>query len=189
MNKKILVLLTSFVIMVVAAAAISLKLYDKSQEIERIKIELAHAQIASPIQVDTIHDSIPVYTSSVISVKKGSYKKELVDKKLLKELDLQPKQVIAQQKSGSDTRDTVKLICHSNKINVFSYRDRWASFHLSLSDSNLIYSVRDSVVTIICRQYKHRLLWWRWGTKGYKVKVINFNPHSTLLYNQFISVD
>ncbi len=26
----------------------------------------------------------------------------------------------------------------------------------------------------------------RWGVKGYKVKVVNFNPHSTIRYNQYV---
>ena len=34
--------------------------------------------------------------------------------------------------------------------------------------------------------YRHHFLWWRWGVKGYKVKVVNFNPHSTIRYNTYV---
>ena len=53
----------------------------------------------------------------------------------------------------------------------------------------LTYKARDSLQCLVARQYKHKFLWWRWGTKSYDIKVINFNPHSTLLYNSYIQVN
>ena len=52
----------------------------------------------------------------------------------------------------------------------------------------LEYSVRDSVTTIISRDYKHRFLWWRWGTKGYSVYIVNHNPRGKVYYNKYIRV-
>lgn len=166
------------------------KLRQVQKENESLRVELAHAQICAPLQVDTIHDSIPVYQAPVIVVDKSSYKKELTDKKLLKEMSVKSGQVETQQRTESVTSDSIKLLSHVNdKKEMFSYKDRWAEFHLSLCDTTLTYSVRDSITTIVYREYKHRILWWKWGTKGYKVKVVNFNPHSTLLYNQYIKID
>lgn len=164
------------------------RLRNVQQENERLRVELAHAQICAPLQVDTIHDSIPVYQAPVIVVDKSSYKKEMTDKKLLKEMSVKSGQVETQQRTESVTSDSIKLLSRNDK-KTFSYKDRWAEFHLSLCDTTLTYSVRDSITTIVYREYKHRFLWWKWGTKGYKVKVVNFNPHSTLLYNQYIKID
>lgn len=50
----------------------------------------------------------------------------------------------------------------------------------------LTYSVRDSTQIIVAHVYKHSFLWWRWGVKGYKVEVVNFNPHATVLYNSYV---
>lgn len=151
-------------------------------DLDKTKVELAHASITSPMQVDSIRGSIPVPVSPVTEIDKSTYKKKLADKQLLKELNIKSSQVEQQQRTESIVKDTVKL-------NDFSYKDKWAEFHVSLADSTLSYSVRDSVTTIIYREYKHRFLWLKWGTKGYKIKVVNFNPHSTLLYNQYIKID
>ena len=59
----------------------------------------------------------------------------------------------------------------------------------ALMAMTLVYTVSDSVLTLVYREYKHKFLWWRWGTKGYKVKVVNFNPHATIRYNQYIKVE
>ncbi|WP_407934619.1 DUF6549 family protein [Hallella sp.] len=41
---------------------------------------------------------------------------------------------------------------------------------------------------VLLKEYKHRFLWWKWSTKGYKVKIINFNPHARVLYNQYVRI-
>lgn len=49
--------------------------------------------------------------------------------------------------------------------------------------------MRDSLAIALKREYKHRFLFLRWGTKGYDVKVVNFNPHSSVRYNTFVKKD
>ena len=56
------------------------------------------------------------------------------------------------------------------------------------SQQLLKYAVRDSFVTDVTRIYKHRFLWLRWGTKGYQVHHVNFNPNVDVKYNQFIMI-
>lgn len=157
------------------------------EEINRLNVALAHAQIKAPVERIVIRDSVPVYTSMVAVVDRSSYKKELADKKLIKDIGIKAGQIETQQRTETVTRDTVFL--KSTSDSIFSYDDRWTSFRLSMRDTSLTYAVRDSITTIVYREYKHRFLFFRWGTKGYKLKVVNFNPHSTLLYNQYIKVD
>ena len=158
-------------------------------ENKRLRVELAHAAIHVPMKVETIRDTIKVPVVRVVEVDKSSYSKELADKKLLKNIGVKANQVVTQQRTESITADTVKLLRHNDNLKTFCYKDRWAEFRLSLCDSTLQYSVRDSITTVVFREYKHRFLWWRWGTKGYNVKVVNFNPNNTLLYNQYIKVE
>ena len=181
-------------LLTVAVAIVSLILtnlddYHRKQEVEELKVQLAHAQIAPMVEYDTIRDTIPVATSQAIPMERSTYKNELADKQLIKDLRLKLGQIEAQQLSGTATHDTVRLEAKANSR--YEYADRWARFTLSMKppDATLVYTVSDSVLTLVYREYKHKFLWWRWGTKGYKVKVVNFNPHATIRYNQYIKVE
>lgn len=157
----------------------------KNKEINDLKAQLANAQVKPTIQRDTIRDSVPVATSTVLNIDSRTYKREIADKQLLKDLQLRLGQIEAQQRVGTRTADTIQLK-PPNAFGRYDYKDQWAEFHISIPDSLMTYSIRDSITTLIYREYKHKFLWWKWGTKGYKVKVINFNPHSTVLYNQYV---
>lgn len=145
-----------------------------------------------PVPVATLDDSSTVYAAQVATVS-GSEIKKLPSKALLRDISVKPSQVAAVDITASTMRDSVRmrppdslLLAHGEHPSTFSYRDKWVDFSFSLSDSVLRYSVRDSVTTVVVREYRHRFLWWRWGTKGYHVKVVNHNPHSTLLYKKFV---
>ena len=119
-------------------------------------------------------------------MKEEEYKLQAYDRQLLHDLDIRLGQVMADQRTSLSTADTVKT---DRSDSVYTYSDRWLSLRLNTADSILTYKARDSLQTIVYRQYKHRFLWWRWGTKGYDIKVINFNPHSNILYNSYIQVN
>lgn len=140
----------------------------------------------SPMQRDTIRDSVKLVTQQVMVMDRGEYKLLAADRKLLEELNLKLRQVVSDQRVSMVTSDTVK----TKRLNsVYLYSDAWLSLRLDTADSILTYRARDSLQCIVARQFKHKFLWWRWGTKGYNVKVLNFNPHSTILYNSFIQVN
>lgn len=134
---------------------------------------------------DTIRDSVKVITQQVLQMKEEEYKLQAYDRQLLHDLDIRLGQVMADQRTSLSTADTVKT---DRSDSVYTYSDRWLSLRLNTADSILTYKARDSLQTIVYRQYKHRFLWWRWGTRGYDIKVINFNPHSNILYNSYIQV-
>lgn len=140
----------------------------------------------APAERDTIRDSLTVITQQVLQMPAEEYKIQAYDRQLLHDLDIRLGQVLADQRTSLSTADTVKT---DRSDSVYTYSDRWLSFRLNTADSILTYKARDSLQTIVYRQYKHRFLWWRWGTKGYDVKVINFNPHSNILYNSYIQVN
>lgn len=154
---------------------------------EALKLQLHQLQLKySPMQRDTIRDSVKLVTQQVMVMDRGEYKLLAADRKLLEDLNLKLRQVVSDQRVSMVTSDTVK----TKRLNsVYSYSDAWLSLRLDTADSILTYRARDSLQCIVAREYKHKFLWWRWGTKGYNVKVLNFNPHSTILYNSFIQVN
>ena len=153
---------------------------------EALKMQLHQLQLKySPMQRDTIRDSVKLVTQQVMVMDRGEYKLLAADRKLLEELNLKLRQVVSYQRVSMVTSDTVK----TKRVNsVYSYSDAWLSLRLDTADSILTYRTRDSLQCIVARQFKHKFLWWKWGTKGYNVKVLNFNPHSTILYNSYIQV-
>lgn len=153
-------------------------------EINRLGVELAHADI--PLQTTTIHDSIPVVSQTVVEVAPKSMTDALAaDKELIKELKLRISQLEAMQTTVVTVRDTVPAR-HVLEDSIFYYSDKWADLRLTLKDTTFYYNIRDSLTTVVYRQYRHRFLWWRWGTKGYEVKIVNFNPHARVIYNRYI---
>ena len=163
---------------------------SKDKEIARLKQELAHAQQYVPLERDTVilHDreTVEVATSAVITAElKALRRQHIIDEQLIKDLGLKLKQLDAVQTTVTETKDTARAeYCHNLK--VFSYDDRWSHLQFRLSDSTFYYNIRDSLATVVYHEYKHRFLWWRWGVKGYKVKILNFNPHSTIRYNTYV---
>ena len=151
------------------------------KENERLREELAKAQQYQPLQRDTIRDSIEVVTQKVVTVEKIKNVLTQEDRQLLKDIDVKVKELESLQKMGMSTRDTVYLT--EQRDSILRYHDAWADFEYWEKERRLNYAVRDSLAIAVKREYKHRFLWWKWGVKGYQVKAVNFNPHSTLKYN------
>ena len=184
--KKIqkIALSVSLIIMVIALIIP----YDnsKDKEIKRLKYQLAHAQQYVPLERDTIRDTVEVVTAPVITAElKALRKQHIIDEQLIKDLGLKLKQTDAVQTTVTETKDSAKADFDHN-FKVFSYSDRWSNLQFRLQDSTFYYNIRDSLATVVYHEYKHRFLWWKWGVKGYKVKVVNFNPHSTIRYNTYV---
>lgn len=186
LEKKLAVILSFLMVLLTIFASFLIFESRQKKANEALKMQLHQLQLKySPMQRDTIRDSIKLVTQQVMVMDRGEYKLLAADRKLLEELNLKLRQVVSDQRVSMVTSDTVK----TKRLNsVYSYSDTWLSLRLDTADSILTYRARDSLQCIVAREYKHKFLWWRWGTKGYNVKVLNFNPHSTILYNSYIQV-
>lgn len=187
LEKKLAVILSFLMVLLTIFASFLIFESRQKKANEALKMQLHQLQLKySPMQRDTIRDSIKLVTQQVMVMDRGEYKLLAADRKLLEELNLKLRQVVSDQRVSMVTSDTVK----TKRLNsVYSYSDAWLSLRLDTADSILTYRARDSLQCIVARQFKHKFLWWKWGTKGYNVKVLNFNPHSTILYNSFIQVN
>lgn len=187
LEKKLAVILSFLMVLLTIFASFLIFESRQKKANEALKMQLHQLQLKySPMQRDTIRDSVKLVTQQVMVMDRGEYKLLSADRKLLKELNLKLRQVVSDQRVSMVTSDTVKTKILNS---VYSYSDAWLSLRLDTADSILTYRARDSLQCIVAREYKHKFLWWRWGTKGYNVKVLNFNPHSTILYNSFIQVN
>lgn len=186
-------IVTAIIVMAGVANYALRKQYEK--EISDLKEQLAAAQNQVPLQRDSmrIHDKdslreVQVVTSPVIEAELKALRRQLlIDEQLIKDLGLKLKQVDAIQKTSTETKDSVKA-SFDNSSKVFSYDDSWSHLKFRLRDSTFYYNIRDSLATVVYHEYKHRILWGliKWGVKGYKVKLVNFNPHSTIRYNTYV---
>lgn len=189
MKDKIYIAIVIAIITMAAGGSYALrKQYEK--EIKDLKYELAHAQQYVPLERDTVilHDSIPVevVTSPVITAELSALRKQhIIDEEMIKDLGLKLKQMDAVQTTVTETKDSAKAEFDHN-FKVFSYDDRWSHLQFRLQDSTFYYNIRDSLITVIYHEYKHKFLWFRWGVKGYKVKMTNLNPHSSIRYNSYV---
>ena len=158
-------------------------------EIRQLKQQLAHAQIHVPVEHDTvmIHDTLrEVATSPVIMAELRDLRRQhLIDEETIKALGLKMKQLDAVQTTSLETKDTARAGVVINS-SLFSYEDEWSHLEFSLDDSTFYYNIRDSLETFVYHEYKHHFLWWRWGVKGYNVKIINFNPNARVKYNRYV---
>ena len=112
--------------------------------------------------------------------------KSAVDKKIASEIGMPRSSVESKMGLSIATTDTVKLT--QKEESIYIYKDRWLDAKVNLYDSTMTYRARDSLSQYIERIYKHKFLFWKWGTKGYRVHIINHNPNSKIEYADYIRV-
>jgi len=159
---------------------------DLMRENEQLRKDLAKQQQYVPLNRDTIRDSVETITQKIIEVEKIKEVLTDEDRKLLKDAGIAVKQLISLQKTGMETKDSVSLSAKDStkEDSPLYYKDAWAEFEFH--NKKLKYSVKDSLAIAVNKEYKHKFLFIKWGTKGYDVKVMNFNPHATIRYNTFV---
>lgn len=181
-NLLFLAMICMTIVCLLGALRYGAKCQDLELQVSDLSVQLAHSQV--PMQRDTIRDSVPVVSQRVVEIDKTDYKQLEADRQLIKDLGLRVEQLVSENKMLREARDSVKMKAVNDS--VFAYHDRWADFEYLTRRQLLRYAVRDSFVTTVSRIYRHRFLWWRWGTKGYQVHHVNFNPHVDVKYDQYI---
>ena len=112
--------------------------------------------------------------------------KKAVDKAIASDIGMPRSSIESKMGLSIATTDTVKLTQKAESIYI--YKDRWLDAKVNLYDSTMTYRARDSLSQYIERIYKHKFLFWKWGTKGYRVHIINHNPNSKIEYADYIRV-
>lgn len=142
------------------------------------------------IKYDKLDDSLPVAQNTALQAKVAELERlHLADTRLIKDLKVKLKDVQALHSMSAETADTVIIApVPGTADSVFAYKDQWLSLHIDIPKRECQYITYDSLTTIVSRTYKHKFLWWRWGTKGYEVRIVSFNPHARIKYSRYIEV-
>ncbi|ADV44749.1 DUF6549 family protein [Bacteroides helcogenes] len=132
-------------------------------------------------------DSLNVASMSSLNLTVKELKKyRAEDAKLIKELKLRPKDVEYITKVEIKTKDS--LVYKIDTVGCFHYHDKWLRVDACMADSSMTIESRDSIAQIVHAIYKHRFLWWRWGVKGFRQEVVNFNPKSEIEYSEIVKI-
>lgn len=139
-------------------------------------------------ETDTIRDSIPVTVQGVISENVRELKRQqIIDRQLIRDLKIRLKDIKNVGTVSLANTDTVYMT--KTDSTKFHYSDAWANISIELPSARCIYNTRDSIETYIYEVYRHKFLWFRWGKEGYNIKIVNFNPHSSISYSRFINIE
>lgn len=193
MRSKIITILC--IVAAIAVGGLLLRQWHRNRDLESrvrdLQVQLAKADV--PMKRDTVvlhdKDTVEVVTQRVVEIDKTDYKQQVADRELIKELNMKVSQIEAENRMLRETHDSVTLQpVKSDSDSIFAYHDHWADFTVNIRQRSLNYIVRDSLASFIERIPRHRFLWLRWGTKGYNLKHVNFNPHSRIEYNSVLII-
>lgn len=183
----VIVLIISLTWLVTSFVVYAKENRELHQKVDQLQQTLAHSTIE--LLHDTIRDSIPIVTQQVVTIDKTDYKKLEADRELLKDLNLKYSQIESEMRVLLANQGKVTLQASADSDSVLRYKDKWCEFEYQVKPRDLSYKTFDSLVTLVDREYKHKFLWWRWGTKGYEVTHINFNPNAEIKYSRYIKVE
>lgn len=187
MNKKTLILS----VMLLVSVAVLVKIYRLNESLRADIDRLSHNMtiVTEPLEYYKT-DSGLVAKHEALQAKYSELEKQhLADTKLIKELNVRLKDVKAIQTISVASTDTIYLEpTTTSQDTLIAYTDKWISLSVNIPQRQCMYETRDSLTTIVSRAYKHKFLWWRWGTKGYDVQIVNHNPHSKVRYSRYVEV-
>lgn len=193
MKKKLLgwltfIILVAGILFAIKTCVDSLNKQRSMQEkITWLQNALVHSTVE--LQRDSLSDGREVVSQPSVIIDKTDYKRLEADQALIKELKLRIEQVESENRTLLATKGQVVFKTAADSDSILRYHDRWVDFSYLVKPRILNYNVRDSLSTFVSREYKHKFLCFRWGTKGYNVHIVSHNPNSSIEYNRYIKVE
>ena len=83
-------------------------------------------------------------------------------------------------------RDTIIL---HDTVRIFEGGDKWSTMRGSIEEDSITYSLR-SVDTLyqVVHRVPRKFLFIRYGTKAIRQEIVSSNPHTTLVYSEYIEL-
>ena len=164
------------------------------KENEKLRQELAHAQQYVPLQRDTIRDTVQMIVQPIVELEKVKEGLSKEDQQLLKDMNAKIQARESYQNVSTETRAEVVLNrdtagAENERLppdSLLTFRDAWLDLKYNTQTQGLLIRLQDSLAIAVEKEYKRRFLWWKWGTKGYRVKAVSFCPYTTIRYNTYI---
>ena len=180
MNKFFITCIVILFILLTAAT----KLYTVTLK-EKERIEANQTTLMTSLNNFKFRDSLNAVENGRLKLNLSELKElREADFKLIKELKLRPKDVETITKVKVVTRDSIIFQLKDSCIN---YESEWTKVSGCIGDT-LSIETSDSIAFIAHKEYKHKFLFFRWGLERAKVKIINFNPRSSVKSPEWIDL-
>ena len=175
--------ITCIIILFILLAAVT-RLYTVTLK-EKERIEANQTTLMTSLNNFKFRDSLNAVENGRLKLSISELKElREADFKLIKELKLRPKDVETITKVKVVTRDSIIFQLKDSCIN---YESEWTKVSGCIGDT-LSIETSDSIAFIAHKEYKHKFLFFRWGLERAKVKIINFNPRSSVKSPEWIDL-
>ena len=180
MNKFFIICI---IILFILLAAVT-RLYNVTLK-EKERFEANQTTLMTSLNNFKFRDSLNAVENGRLKLNLSELKElREADFKLIKELKLRPKDVETITKVKVVTRDSIIFQLKDSCIN---YESEWTKVSGCIGDT-LSVETSDSIAFIAHKEYKHKFLFFRWGLERAKVKIINFNPRSSVKSPEWIDL-
>ena len=175
--------ITCIIILFILLAAVT-RLYNITLK-EKERFEANQTTLMTSLNNFKFRDSLNAVENGRLKLNLSELKElREADFKLIKELKLRPKDVETITKVKVVTRDSIIFQLKDSCIN---YESEWTKVSGCIGDT-LSIETSDSIAFIAHKKYKHKFLFFRWGLERAKVKIINFNPRSSVKSPEWIDL-
>ena len=175
--------ITCIIILFILLAAVT-RLYNITLK-EKERFEANQTTLMTSLNNFKFRDSLNAVENGRLKLSISELKElREADFKLIKELKLRPKDVETITKVKVVTRDSIIFQLKDSCIN---YESEWTKVSGCIGDT-LSIETSDSIAFIAYKEYKHKFLFFRWGLDRAKVKIINFNPRSSVKSPEWIDL-
>ena len=175
--------ITCIIILFILLAAVT-RLYNITLK-EKERFEANQTTLMTSLNNFKFRDSLNAVENGRLKLNISELKElREADFKLIKELKLRPKDVETITKVKVVTRDSIIFQLKDSCIN---YESEWTKVSGCIGDT-LSIETSDSIAFIAHKEYKHKFLFFRWGLERAKVKIINFNPRSSVKSPEWIDL-
>ena len=175
--------ITCIIILFILLAAVT-SLYNIALK-EKERFEANQTTLMTSLNNFKFRDSLNAVENGRLKLSISELKElREADFKLIKELKLRPKDVETITKVKVVTRDSIVFQLKDSCIN---YESEWTKVSGCIGDT-LSIETSDSIAFIAHKEYKHKFLFFRWGLERAKVKIINFNPRSSVKSPEWIDL-
>lgn len=176
--------ITCIIILFILLAAVT-RLYNITLK-EKERFEANQTTLMTSLNNFKFRDSLNAVENGRLKLNLSELKElREADFKLIKELKLRPKDVETITKIKVVTRDSIIFQLKDSCIN---YESEWTKINGCIGDT-LSIETSDSIAFIAHKEYKHKFLFFRWGLERAKVKIINFNPRSSVKSAEWIDLE
>ncbi len=174
----------------IALGAVAVHLYDQNQ-----RLRANHYALTEQLVLYRTAANESAASVGVLQLRLEEFKRlRSEDCRTIRELGLRLRRAesyakMAMQGSYSSTlllRDTV---IDYDTIRLFEAADEWSRLQGELRGDTLNYALHtvDTLHQVVHR-IPRRFLFFRFGTKGLRQEIVSSNPHTTLVYSEYIDI-